>query len=339
MTNYYDLLGVSRSASVEEIKKTFRTLALKYHPDVNRDSDAEEKFKNLNEAFGVLSDPAKRRKYDLSDSGSNTRETRSNGEGAQNKTAGYRDVSFRTVYNEFFNCNFGFEERPRNNIPSIAIPENDWGLLAGLKKAYESNTNGVWNIKKAKSDNRDWMPETVYLIMKAGEEVLISRIVSDWRGEWERSKKIFITENEPWPVVDEIKPDAMIDEYYIAGRGLSKLSIAVDIPPKLGEYFTSLKSIARKLASEETTKNGYLEIPQELAVLNKYGKYNSRNTRIEGRPNANDRDREWIYNTPLDSFWKKIHGAEDLVIQVEGVPASKEGQRKNSQSFSGEVKG
>src|SRR4026207_2467920 len=63
--DYYATLGVSRAASDEEIKKAFRKLARKYHPDVAKDKKvAEEKFKQINEAYEVLSDPEKRRKYD-----------------------------------------------------------------------------------------------------------------------------------------------------------------------------------------------------------------------------------------------------------------------------------
>jgi len=63
--DYYKTLGVARGASGDEIKKTFRKLARKYHPDVNPgDKKAEEKFKEINEAYEVLSDPDKRRKYD-----------------------------------------------------------------------------------------------------------------------------------------------------------------------------------------------------------------------------------------------------------------------------------
>ena len=63
--DYYDVLGVPRTASDAEIKKSFRKLARKYHPDVAKDkTTAEEKFKELNEANEVLSDPEKRRKYD-----------------------------------------------------------------------------------------------------------------------------------------------------------------------------------------------------------------------------------------------------------------------------------
>ena len=63
--DYYETLGVPRTASGDELKKSFRKLARQYHPDVAKDKKkAEEKFKEINEAYEVLSDPAKRKKYD-----------------------------------------------------------------------------------------------------------------------------------------------------------------------------------------------------------------------------------------------------------------------------------
>lgn len=62
--DYYEILGVPRDASQEDIKSAFRRLARQYHPDVSDAPDAEERFKEINEAYGVLSDPEKRRRYD-----------------------------------------------------------------------------------------------------------------------------------------------------------------------------------------------------------------------------------------------------------------------------------
>jgi len=63
-TDFYDALGVPRSASTDDIQRAYRKLARQYHPDVNSDPGAEERFKEVSEAYQVLSDPDQRRRYD-----------------------------------------------------------------------------------------------------------------------------------------------------------------------------------------------------------------------------------------------------------------------------------
>ncbi len=62
--DYYEVLGIDKGASPEDIKKAFRKLAFELHPDRNKDPGSEEKFKEISEAYAVLSDPEKRQKYD-----------------------------------------------------------------------------------------------------------------------------------------------------------------------------------------------------------------------------------------------------------------------------------
>jgi len=114
--DYYDVLGVSRDASGEEIKKAFRKLAHKYHPDVAKDKiTGEAKFKEINEANEVLSDPEKRRKYDQLGANWNHPE-RQPAPPQGGSAGGYEDASEvhfdGTGFSDFFEQFFGSRGRP-----------------------------------------------------------------------------------------------------------------------------------------------------------------------------------------------------------------------------------
>jgi molecular chaperone DnaJ len=106
--DYYEVLGVSRSASSDEIKAAFRKLARQYHPDVNGSSDAEEKFKEINEAFMVLSDAEKRSVYD-----------RFGHEGLRsaNGMPDWNNFDPFEIFEQFFGGMGGFGGRQRRNVP------------------------------------------------------------------------------------------------------------------------------------------------------------------------------------------------------------------------------
>ncbi len=126
--DYYEILGVPRNASGDEIKAAFRKLARQYHPDVNKEDGAEEQFKELNEAYGVLSDSEKRARYD-----------RFGKEGLGNM-GGFRDytVDFNDIFEEIFG-GFGFStgRRSRN------APRRGRDLQMSVLLTFEEAVFGV----------------------------------------------------------------------------------------------------------------------------------------------------------------------------------------------------
>jgi molecular chaperone DnaJ len=108
--DYYEVLGVQRNASPDDIKSAFRQLARKYHPDVNKEPDAEERFKEINEAYAVLSDTDKRAAYDRF------------GHAGVNGAAGggapdFTNVDFTDIFEEFFGFGGGSNRRRSRNEP------------------------------------------------------------------------------------------------------------------------------------------------------------------------------------------------------------------------------
>jgi len=128
--DYYTILGVDKNASQEEIKKAFRQLARKYHPDV-AGKESEEKFKEINEAFQILSDPQKRAQYDQFGSAAFRPED----------FAGFRWPSFDELFRDFgfgdiFDVFSSFRERTKT------VPEEGADLKYDLEIALEDAFHG-----------------------------------------------------------------------------------------------------------------------------------------------------------------------------------------------------
>jgi molecular chaperone DnaJ len=106
--DYYEVLGVQRNASKDEIKDAYRKLALQYHPDRNKSPGAEEKFKEISEAYAVLSDDQKRQQYDmLGHAGFDQRYTSEDIFRGTDFDSIFRDMGFGDIFRTFFGGGFG----------------------------------------------------------------------------------------------------------------------------------------------------------------------------------------------------------------------------------------
>jgi molecular chaperone DnaJ len=153
--DYYAILGVSRTATQEEIKRAYRRLAIKYHPDKNPgDKNAEEKFKEAAEAYEVLSDPEKRARYDRFG------EAAFSGGGAPH----YTDIEdifrhFGDIFSDFFGDSFGgFGSRHTGSRRTARVKGSDLRikLKIDLKDIVQGGERKIKIRRKVKSD------ETVY---------------------------------------------------------------------------------------------------------------------------------------------------------------------------------
>ena len=127
--NYYQVLGVSHTASQEEIRTSFRKLALEFHPDRNKDPKAKAKFKEINEAYQILSDPSKRAEYDRFGASGVGNSQRARGFEGADPFGGFGDI-----FDAFFDA---FGNR------SHAAPQNGADILTEMTISFEDAVFGA----------------------------------------------------------------------------------------------------------------------------------------------------------------------------------------------------
>ncbi|WP_026818411.1 molecular chaperone DnaJ [Arthrobacter castelli] len=138
MSNHYEALGVSQDASAEEIKKAYRKLARKLHPDVNPGPDAADQFKRVGHAYDILSDPQKRRVYDTTGNENGT----DNGFGSGFSGQGF---AFQDIFETFFGGGAGGGGGPasrmrRGQDALITVPISLRDAVFGVNKKIEVDT-------------------------------------------------------------------------------------------------------------------------------------------------------------------------------------------------------
>jgi molecular chaperone DnaJ len=144
--DYYEILGISKSASDNDIKSAFRKLAKQYHPDVNKESNAEEKFKEAQEAYAILSDPSKRKQYDQFGHQSFQG---GNGGGAGGFSGfDFSNFDFSDIFGEMFGSSFGFNssnnsrsKKGRDSIirMNLTFEEAVYGIKKNIKLEVTEN--------------------------------------------------------------------------------------------------------------------------------------------------------------------------------------------------------
>ena len=133
--DYYEILGVKRDASETEIKSAYRKLARKYHPDVNKEKGAEEKFKDINEAYRILSNPSARRKYDRAWNTNIGKDRNKEKNGQNMKTS-------ESILGEAFNMFFGSkkekstESKEKNKKTQVKGDNIETGINVTIDEAY-----------------------------------------------------------------------------------------------------------------------------------------------------------------------------------------------------------
>jgi DnaJ-class molecular chaperone len=192
--DYYEVLGVNKTAGADEIKSAYRKAALKYHPDRNKETGAEEKFKEINEAYQVLSDPGRKQKYDQF---GHSAFDPSAGMGGNPFSGGFQQGPFTwtysagqnpfentdfidpfEVFNSFFGGGFGAGARVRKQNYSMHITFREAALGAEKSVEIEGKTKKI-KIPAGVDDGTRIRFDDAYITFDVGEDDYFKRRGAD----------------------------------------------------------------------------------------------------------------------------------------------------------------
>ena len=153
-SDYYEILGVNKSASAEEIKKAYRNSALKYHPDKNKgDKNSENKFKEASEAYHILSDNERRKNYDQFGHAAFDKSSGRGGFSNSDFTSSFSDIFGSDIFEDFFEGFGGSRGRGRRRSSDFRGTDLRYDLSISLENAYNGKRQEINFISSDKCEN------------------------------------------------------------------------------------------------------------------------------------------------------------------------------------------
>jgi len=244
--DYYEVLGVQKNASKDQIKDAYRKLAMQYHPDRNKEAEAEDKFKEISEAYAVLSDDQKRGQYDnLGHAGFDQQYSREDIFRGADFDSIFRDIGFGDLFRTIFGGGFGggyeqtnrgqdigynleitLEEAAKGVEKEIQIPRTEKcdvcegsGAKPGTKVTVCSRCNGAGKIQNMHKSGFGMFVQVVACPQCRGKGRLIETPCSNCNGSGLVRKKRKITVKIPMGVDDNSQLRLRGEGEMIAGGG------------------------------------------------------------------------------------------------------------------------